>query len=415
MLLEGKQVLVIDRDFDLGRSGLRMFDGKHRFVLDSPEYKEVDIQATVRKDIRDPYCDFVIKASPAESLAGRRFVKGLGIASVKGIREQADNQHLKVEQEESFINFAYMYAREIIDNLPNGYDAKTTPIIAKAGVCIPTAEYYSDKYLEMKEKLIGAYCIYFPVTEETVKFEISEEDVVVSPEGPAAMEPIYLYGSDEEVDLIETTTGMIIDIGYGSTDATPIDAGEPLGDIARSFSYGGITLRSAITSALEREGFGMTSANTTLAIERGYVRLNGDKEDVSPYVNTCKDRLARKVKQSAAEVMNEDFRQLTDLAYLFCMGRSFKSKEDSKDAEYDIGDLKEKLKDAFGNNIRIITPVMAKGEYTCLNRTKTEKDGSYAIDTDIDKYEFANVYGLGIARGQAKEDAEGEVENRDAI
>lgn len=387
--------------FDLGRSHNRLMDMQRKIVIiDDAKYKELDVNETVRKDIKDKYTDFIINGSAMNSLVGRRFVKGIGMSSVKGITTQADNQDLKVNQEDSFINFAYMTARYILEVVKAESTDLANCLDVEIGVCIPTAEYYSDQYKIMKEHLAGLYNIKFPVADKTVYFRVDIQDILVSPEGPVAMEPLRLYGPEEDADLIDEATGLIIDIGYGSADNTLVVAGEPQGDVARSFAYGGVTLRSAVASVLEREGFSATESNKTMAISRGEVLRGEERKPVGKFVQKCKERLARKAVDSAKDVVNEDFRQMDDISYIFTAGRNFAVNSKEDETRY-VGSLADMIKDNWGRDVKVFTPYYRdEDKFKIINRTKVLRDGSYEeLDemTEELKYELANIYGLSIA------------------
>lgn len=389
---------TLNRKLDLGRSHLRVCGGMDHFLVDYSEYKEITGENTIRKDIGDPYNDFKVIAAPKKGIINRRFVKGKAMSFYKSIVNQADNQKLKVNQEASYINFAYIVAREIIDA---GY--KESEVDVTCAICIPTAEHYSNNGDVMKSNLAGKYVVSFPVTGDIITFDVKIENIVIAPEGPIAMTPTVIQG--EQSELISETTGVIIDCGEGSCDITLVVEGEAQGDTARSFSYGGITVKSAVASALERQGYSASESNVKLAIKKGYIMMGMDKKYVGSIVRECKKRLAQKIKQSVTSVVNENFKQMADISYFFPVGRNFRLTTDDKQSERYTGDLSEMLKEVWDTNIEAITPYTDGASHKCIDRTAPMKDGKYP-EEEVDMTEMANVYGLEFALSMAEDDSE---------
>lgn len=397
-------VVEVKRDLDLGRSHLRVFNADGEFVIDYSQYKEIAADEAVRVDIGDPYNDFVITAAPRESIVGHRYVKGRAMSFYKSTVDQADNQALKVDQDATYINFAYIIAREIID----GYDTfNPTVFHVETGICIPTAEHYSSNGDELKKNIAGRYMITFPVNNKIIAFTVKEDGITITPEGPIAMMPTILEGDQSE--LIESTIGVIIDCGYGSNDITLVIDGEAQGDTARSFSYGGISLRSAVASALERNRYGSSETNVTLAIEKGYVMSGNEQKPVGKYVAECKLRLAHKIKQSVTAVVSENWKEMKDISYFFPVGRNFKVTTKDKNDPTFTGDLAQMLIDIWDAGIDKIEIYNGTEEFKCLNRTLAMKDGKYQ-KTDVDIYDVANVYGLGYVLSATSDEEDDEVE-----
>lgn len=391
---------VLEREYDLGRSHLRVFDKeKKRFVIDFAEYKEISLSAPIRKDIKDPYTDFTIESAPRESVTKKRFVKGQAMSFSKELVTLIDNQDLKSDQDGTYVNFAYSTAREILDAK---YDLKAFTVV-KPGICIPTAEFYSENGSDLKGELEGDWIIKFNVTDEIVKFKIdSTGDVVLGPEGAIALTPAY---EGDQADLIDESIGIIADMGQGSNDITVVKLGEAQGWNARSFPYGGISLESAVASQLERDAKGSSTGIVKHAIENGYIMDGTVKVPVGPLVSACKGKLANKTKESIISVLAEDFMQSSEIKYIFPIGRNFKTTDSKEETGYDTGDLALMLKEIWGSKIEIVKLDPLPDDYKCIDRTKPMKNGSYPeVPADIE--ELANVYGLGFTILSSREDEE---------
>ena len=384
--------LVVKRRIDLGRSNIRTFNGENDFVLDPSIYKEIDVEAPIRKDIADPYNDFIILAANVTQIVGRRFVKGQAMSAFKAIATQADNQDLKVDQESSYINFAYTVARAVVDEMDKQADmfSYKEQALTDIGVCVPTAEHFSQNGEKMKEKLAGEYIVHFPVLDKSISFKCTTDSLVIAPEGPVALTPAF---DSEQADTLDSEIGVIIDVGYGSTDITLVIQGEPQGDTARSFPYGGITVESAVASALERDGYSSSASSVKMAITRGYVKSGTNIQAVDNLVATCKTKLAQKLKQSVTSVLAESFYQASDLSYYFPTGRNFKTVDTSKPDYKDAGCLATEFEKAWGKRLEKINTVEVKPEWKCVDRTAPMRDGVYPT-IPVDLYELANVYGL---------------------
>ena len=401
----------IEMNFDIGRSGLRTYDGKLRFTVADPAYKKIPADSFIRHDIKDPYTDFKILMCPKEELKGVRIVKGQAMSLFNATIEQADNGGQKSEQEETFVNFIYATMMELVERLHT--DVEDPEI--KYGLCIPVSEAYSSKSDELKDALDGRYMVNIPILKKSISWSVHSDNINILPEGPAAMIP--LFDNDEYAELIENEMGIIIDAGYGSVDDTLIKDGETQGATATSDGFGGMTFENNVMSLLDRKSYPASKGNVKTAITKGFVKKGTVNDPVGIIVKECKEKYADKLKSDVLSLISTEFVRQAELSWFYPIGRSF-TKSTGEDA-FNTGDLSKIFSDKWGYEIRELEkPELPEGSY-CIDRTSFTKDikNNEELESHSELYkvrvpdinELANVYGIGCALcGEDDDDEENE-------
>lgn len=327
---------VVEKKFweaiDLGRSGVRMFgklDNVYRVF--SSDFIEIDKDTDTRKD-GGVYDDFIINKAPKETIVGRRFVKGEGINSYHATTHRADNTDLKVNQDANYINFAYAIATNI---LMKGFSTATTDI--RTGICIPSAEYFSESGKEMKHRLCGVYEVKFPILEKTVIFKIKPEQLAIMPEGVVAFYPLT---KTKNKVMVMGNVVVVVDVGHGSTDVTIAVKGKPSGNSSRSFNIGGVTIQANVARFLEEKGFGASKGNIMSAIQNGWVKQGLVCVDVSDLVVKAKEMFAQLLVEKIKEVLTASGMTPSEVGYFYFVGRSFLPSKFTGD-KYNTQDLRD--------------------------------------------------------------------------
>ena len=312
--VEELRQLVNRISIDLGRSRIRMHDGADYYRIFDSEYMQIDNNAQLRPDAKDIYGDFIIESCPRSSIVGNRYVKGHTMKYHKGVEYQADNDDLKADQDETYINTAYAIATDILKR--GKHNSKI-----KLGICIPTAEFFSDNRDIIKDRLAGTYKIKFPLCDKVIIFQLIKSNILVTPEGVIAVAP--LYSKPDFNKIVRTLKGVIVDVGYGSTDVTILDKGQPQGNGARSFPIGGCSLEALVADTLEKKGYGDSKGNVKQAIETGTVQNGEETKDVGILVEEAKNILAQKIVEGIKTILQKSFVQVSEISYMVTIGRNF--------------------------------------------------------------------------------------------
>lgn len=268
---------MIKRGMDLGGSQVRYGVSKDLIKTQAAKCMEIPINAPVKDYAsKDVLSDFIIRRHPMAQLCGRRFVRDDAMDHYKGNVLYCDNQAVKVKQEVTYINAAYVIAQDCYLQYFDEQDVQIT-------ACIPTSEFYSEDSLVdgFKENLTGAFELEFPRVNKTITFTIQPGDVKAVPEGVVA---VYKYAN--EPGFCDGVT-CVIDVGHRSTDITLLKNFLPQGNSAVSRPKGGINIVSFVRSALERDNILLNTEEIEYALSHRYVNQKGRLEDVTDIVNSC--------------------------------------------------------------------------------------------------------------------------------
>lgn len=300
---------------DLGRSGVRMLGKKDNIyrVFES-SFMEIEKDIPTRHD-GDPLDDFTIIKAPRQSIVGRRFVKGKSMLHYHSVTKVADSTALKTNQDNNYVNFAYAISTNIVKK---GFSRATTDI--RAGICIPSAEYFSENGKKMKNDLSGVYEIQFNITGEKVMFKIDPTKLAIMPEGVVAYYPIL---KSKDKAKAKQSIVVVVDVGHGSTDITIARNGQPIGNSSRSFAIGGVTIEGNVARFLEENSYGASKGNMVSAIQNGWIQNGLEIVDVAPLVAKAKDMFADTLHESVLEVLRTAGLQPNEISYFYFVGRAF--------------------------------------------------------------------------------------------
>ena len=162
--------------------------------------------------------------------------------------------------------------------------------------CLPVSEYiHKHNFMEHEKRLIGKHEITFnnPYFESAkVTIEISKDDLLIIPEGTAALLNIVTDEKGEiqkEYEKIEDRIFIVVDIGAGTTDIIAIKDYEPVEELM-SFIDRGIFL--AIDRVIEtlkriRPDYSITKSDLDYYVrEKGAKLIDGEETwDVSKYTH----------------------------------------------------------------------------------------------------------------------------------
>ena len=340
--------------FDLGRSGLRQIVNGEDISVEQSSYKEIPVKSQLREDGSDSLHDFTILQAPNEDIRDKRYVKGDTMNFHKGLEDGADNTEHKAYQTATYINIAYSIARALINNNENSSDT------INLGLCIPTAEFYSDEADILKQKLEGKYEVYFNLLEQLVTFTLHADNILITAEGVIASYPL-VAGKDKS-DLVRSNVTAIIDAGFGSTDITLLINGKPMGRSARSFPMGGIVLEANISAELEKARYSSSKSNVKSAIVSGTISSGSKTIAVGKIVQKCKQELAEDIVKKLLEVLNLSSLSNADVACFLPIGRCFTT---AGEGESYTGDLYKMISEAWNYDVtKIELPQQNIGTYS---------------------------------------------------
>lgn len=369
---------------DLGRSGIRMLGKKDNIyrVFES-DFIEIDMETETRYD-GNIYDDFIILEAPKESIKNKRYVKGSSMDFYHAVSKRADNTELKIAQDNSYINFAYAIATNI---LKKGFSTATTEI--RCGLCIPSSEYFSENGKKMKGQLTGTYKIKFPMLgDKIVIFKIEGDKLAIMPEGVIALVPLMKTKNKAKV---QSNVVVVLDVGHGSTDVTIAVNGKPSGNSSRSFSIGGVTIQANVSRLLEEKGYGASKGNVVSAIKYGWIKQGLVYVDVSDCVVKAKQMFAEVLVDKVKEVLTASGMLPNEVGYFYFVGRSFLPSKYVGD-KYDTKDLKELTLEAWPveevEKLDLVSPInnekMVKEIKVIVNEIEAELIGKDKIETDED-------------------------------
>jgi hypothetical protein len=372
---------------DFGRSRYRVYNGETVDKFGS-KYLEIDVNAKVSEDGLNKDGDFIIEMAPWGNIQGRRFTKGDMMRFHKGVTQQADNQEAKSRQDATFVNIIHMLTVDMNKAVAEASEDEGIEL----GVCIPAGEYFSENGIdEMKDNLAGPYRIKFPALDTELCFNIDRESIRVAGEGVIAL--ATLMNNPEKWEIVTSGLGAIIDAGFGSLDITLLENGRPVGNGARSFPIGGITLESKLESELEGNNIFVSHTNVQTAIVSGSVSQGKKSLPVGEYVRNVKHEVAKMFLDSLKKVLIDAGRGEGEIQYFFKLGRCF------KDNRKDI--LGEKVYTEL--EVDEIIDLESNENYTGSISDYMVEDWKYEIDVlepelpeGFDSMEDANAYGLGM-------------------
>ncbi len=369
---------------DLGRSGVRMLgklDNVYRVF--SSDFIEIAVDTPTRFD-GDVYDDFIIKEATRASIKGKRYVKGKSMSDYHAVTKRADNTDLKTNQDNNYVNFVYAIATNI---LKKGFSTATTKI--RCGLCIPSAEYFSESAKEMKDQMIGTYRVDFPMlNNKSVVFKIEGDKLGIMPEGVVALVPLMKTKNKSKV---ASNIVIVIDVGHGSTDITIAVNGKPLGNSSRSYNIGGYTIETNVARFLEEKGYGASRGNIQSALKYGWIKQGLTLVDVSKYVVKAKLMFAELLAEKAKEVVGSSGLTVNEVGYFYFVGRSFLASKYTGE-KYDTKDLKVLTLDAWPvkevEMLELVSPIenedMVKDIKIVVNEIEAELIGKEKVQADED-------------------------------
>lgn len=352
-----------NRGIDAGGSTVRVARTENQIMTIPAACAEIPYDAPSKEHIlsNDKDKDFVIKTCGMPEISGRRFVRGVAVNQYHGRPMVCDNTSIKVKQDITYINILYGLA---LDCLQSGTNDERFRIAA----CIPAAEYYddeNDRVHELKNKLQGSTEIYFPMLDESIRFDLDVDNILVAAEGVVAARK---YRTNR--DFVKKNVA-IVDCGYRSTDITILLNFSPVGASAASRPIGGINLEANVLAHLERdniliddgavqsalsntyllrnntllditeyldgnrgdlEGVAMLLAEDDIsvtveeiknAMRKYYITNKGAVVDITEYVTKAKEVFAEQVYKSIVSVVNSKMMYMSDLSGVLCVGRPF--------------------------------------------------------------------------------------------
>lgn len=285
---------MFKRALDLGGSQSRLGIKKNKIKVEDSVYMEIDKDSQLKPYIKDTFCDFIIERNPLPSLLGRRFVRGEALDHYKGKMFVCDNQSLKVEQESIYVNSTYMLAKDLASNFRND---ETLNI----GVCIPTSEFYSetkDYATLLKQCMSGEHSVYFPLEDKRVKFTLTPQSILVFPEGVVAA-----YKFKNNVNFRKSVT-LIVDIGYRSSDITPMKNFKPVGKAAVSRPKGGINIEATLLGELERANIFKSREEIKDALCSSYILREDTLIDITTEIEDAQIISEEDWKQKVVDAMH---------------------------------------------------------------------------------------------------------------
>lgn len=338
---------------DLGGSAIRTKRGNSKVEKMNSEFERISKAARIyTDDIEDKYADFTIETAPRADIADQRYARGEATNFLRGVSSQVDNNTLKVDQSETYVNAAHAIA---VDADKNGQDDPKYTI----GVCIPTSEFFSAGSDRIKEQLIGKYTVKFNLKDKVVNFEV--ENVVVYPEGVVALG--MLFKDQKIAGIIKSKTGIVIDAGRRSTDVTIFKNGRPVAGAARSLPVGGINLEALTAIKLETSGFMAAGDSLIRAIDAGYLIDGNNTVSVGVPVQEAKKMLGSTIVKYITEVLAAHMIQLRELSYVVFLGRCFNISGDKTDRY--TGDLGKEIIE--GLNLSITRIDVDSNEFANIN------------------------------------------------
>lgn len=295
------------RGIDAGGSETRCAKSAQDIVRIQSTCMEIPASAPSKGHILDnKLLDFVIKKCPCEVLVDRRFVRGEAMNQFNGDVMKCDNTSQKVLQEITYINILYALAVDCVKRGLNDEDFRI-------GVCIPAAEYYDDvnrRADEVKDNLAGMTAIYFPMLDQTIRFNIERKNILVTAEGVVAA---MRFKTDRSFVLKNT---VVVDVGYRSTDITVLQKFQPVGASAASRPIGGVNLEAYIVSQLERDNIFVQSSEVQTSLTNNYCidKTTGDLVNITKYVQMAggmsQDTVAKVVDLMAVDELSFDRAQV---------------------------------------------------------------------------------------------------------
>lgn len=352
-----------NRGIDAGGSTVRVARTPSNILTIPAGCAEIALNSPSKEHIltNDKDKDFIIKSCGMPAIVGRRFVRGVAMNQYHGKPMVCDNTTIKVKQDITYINILYGIAKECLS-------AGLNDERFKIAVCIPAAEYYDDKndrVKELKENLAGEIEIYFPMLDESIRFDLDVDNVLVAAEGVVAARK---YRTNR--DFVKKNV-VIVDCGYRSTDITILLNFSPVGASAASRPIGGINLEATVLAHLERdnilvdekavqsalsetyllrdgkllditeyldgnrgdlEGVVMLLAEDDIvvtthdvkeAMRKYYITNKGVVTDITEYVTAAKEVFAEQVYKGIVSVVNSKMMYMSDLSGVLCVGRPF--------------------------------------------------------------------------------------------
>lgn len=301
------------RSLDIGGSQTRIASSREEITVYESTYMEISLDMPAKTYIEEKRNDFIIINSPRATIMQKRYAKGVAMNYFQGKVVVTDNQSAKVEQDSTYVNAVYAIACELLQS--GVYFDEV-----KIGVCIPTAEFYSDNfdYVEtLKEGLRGNHKIFFPLLDKTVEFNIGDKNVYAFPEGVVAA---FQFSKDK--GFVGGTT-LVIDAGYRSTDITILKAFKPLGKGARSIPAGGINIEAILIGELERNNLMVSREEARVALGTGVIAEGSKETPIDKEVYTARYKFASDLKNSIIDVLSYNMMNIRSINNVMFVGRPF--------------------------------------------------------------------------------------------
>lgn len=301
---------------DLGGSGIRVrYMGRDNRVVSSDlssRFVKIKDDSRLVPDIADKFSDFQIIESASEGVIGR-YARGEASRYFDGVQSVVDNSELKVNQVATYVNCLHAMAIYVY----KVFGPTILADIGRVGIVIPVREYYSDSAEIPKRILAGYHVVKFPLLKKEVGFFIKPENIKVGGEG--AVVAFTMRRDPRYRDLISGGNGVIVDVGYRSTDIVIFSAFKADAKSCVSKRKGGINMESKLAADLDDINRGVSSNQLMQVMSTGCV----GREPVYDIVKYCKETFGSVLRQDINAVATTAEISLKALDYIIPVGRPF--------------------------------------------------------------------------------------------
>jgi hypothetical protein len=316
---------------DLGGSGLRAVfedDGIICRIQETSRFAKIAASSRVIREIKDLTSDFAIESPSLPELNGR-YVRGEAANYYDGEVSFVDNTKFKIHQTPTFINAVYLLARTCLN--AKRFDSH----IEKIGIVIPAREYYSEHADLFKKKLSGVHYVRFPLLDREITVRIDAKNISIGPEG--AVTVFDLRRNLKYKDIISSGVGVVVDVGFRSTDIMAFNRFKIVAKGVRSFLHGGITIDSQLAAELESINKGVSSEQISEVLRTGVA----SNVAVGPIIEKIRTNFAATLRSNILAVLAHSELNMSSLNYIVPVGRPFMINEDidpgTKKFAYSLG------------------------------------------------------------------------------
>ncbi len=310
VIMDGGETRVWDSDF---------------IIADSKDYQHPDLND------KESVCDIGYNGEHY------RMLKGEAMAYSRNVIMTCDNNVFKSDFIGTYLNTLYGIARTALDS---GITSVSNVVV---GICLPPAEALTGVRTRFIESLCGNSEVIFPLTGRRVNISLEKESIRVFPEGTVSMFAIQ----DPVIKRrILTSTVLICDIGYRSTDLTVLRNGAPYRGAYDSVMIGGINIEASLKSQLESQSRFFSTEDLRDILISGVSRDGSGELALGAVVRDIKRGFVPRVVNDITRVLNSAGLNLSTVHHFVPIGRPF-SQTGMKDSPSDGGCLINMLSDAL--------------------------------------------------------------------